>query len=67
MSNPQKTSILDKNWQAKICDERTVLAIMQKFSISEVLAKLLNIRKIPLEEIADFLDPKIKNILSRFF
>lgn len=67
MSNPQKTSILQKNWQAKICDERTVLAIMQKYSISEVLAKLLNIRKIPLNEIADFLDPKIKNILPNPF
>ena len=67
MSNPQKTSILQKNWQAKICDERTVLAIMQKYSISEVLAKLLNIRKVPLNEIADFLDPKIKNILPNPF
>ena len=67
MSKPQKTSILDKNWQAKTSDERMVLAIMQKYSISEVLAKLLNIRKIPLNEIADFLDPKIKNILPNPF
>ena len=67
MSNPQNTSILDKNWQAKTYDERMVLAIMQKYSISEILAKLLNIRKIPLNEIAYFLDPKIKNILPNPF
>ena len=60
MSNPQKTSILNKNWQAKIHDERTVLAITQRYSISEILAKLLNIRKIPFDEIDDFLDTKIK-------
>ena len=58
-----KLSILQKNWQERIVDERLVKDISQRFLISEILSKLLIIRDIKIDEIQNFLDPKIKNIL----
>lgn len=60
-------SALQKNWQAKKIDERQVLRITQQHSISEILAKLLNIRKVDFDEINNFLNPKIKNYLPNPF
>ena len=62
-----KNSILDKKWQAKPFDERTVLTIVQRQNISEILSKLLTARQIKLDEIDNFLNPKIKNILPNPF
>ena len=60
-------SQLGKNWQQKAYDERLALTLQQKFDISFSLAKLIAIRDIALDDVAEFLDPKIKNILPNPF
>jgi len=67
MKHHNKTSILEKNWQEKSYDERLVLTMMQRLNISEILAKLLAIRNISFDEVENFLNPKIKNILPNPF
>ena len=67
MKHHDKTSILEKNWQEKSFDERLVLTMVQRLNISEILAKLLAIRNISLDEVENFLNPKIKNILPNPF
>ncbi|MFZ9470131.1 MAG: single-stranded-DNA-specific exonuclease RecJ [Rickettsiales bacterium] len=62
-SSHHKLSILQKNWQEKIVDERLAISISKRFSISEILAKLLIIREVEIDNIHNFLEPKIKNIL----
>lgn len=62
-SSHRNLSILQKNWQEKFVDERLVNSISNKFAISEILAKLMLIRDVKIEDIPNFLDPKIKNIL----
>ncbi len=57
------TSILGFNWQQKNFNERNALAISQRFEISEVLANLLSSREVALDEVENFLEPKIKTAL----
>lgn len=61
------TSILGFNWQQKNFDERHATAIYQRFGLSEVLSNLLSAREISLDEIENFLDPKIKTALPNPF
>ncbi len=56
-------SVLGLVWHQKIWDERLSLAICQRFGISEILSNLLSSREISLDEIENFLDPKIKTSL----
>ncbi len=56
-------SLLSKNWQPAFLDSRAVLTLQQKCQISEVLASLLYLRGINHQQVANFLDPKLKNIL----
>ncbi|NBV07075.1 MAG: single-stranded-DNA-specific exonuclease RecJ [Proteobacteria bacterium] len=60
--NP-KTSILGLNWQQKTFDKRHATSIYQRFDLSEVLSDLLSAREISLDEIENFLEPKIKTSL----
>ena len=57
------SSLLSKNWQSALLDSRAVLTLQQKCQISEVLASLLYLRGINHQQVASFLDPKLKNIL----
>jgi single-stranded-DNA-specific exonuclease len=63
----QKTSILGLNWQQKNFDERHARTIYQRFQLSEVLSNLLSSREISLDEIENFLEPKIKTALPNPF
>lgn len=63
----QKTSILGLNWQQKTFDERHARTIYQRFQLSEVLSNLLSSREISLDEIENFLEPKIKTALPNPF
>ncbi len=63
----QKTSILGLNWQQKTFDERHASTIYQRFGLSEVLSNLLSSREISLDEIENFLEPKIKTALPNPF
>lgn len=67
MTQPFKTSILGLNWHQKTFDERLSVAIHQRFQTSEVLSNLLSAREISLDEIENFLDPKIKTALPNPF
>jgi len=67
MNHEQKKSILGFNWHQKKYDERLATAIYQRFELSEVLSKALAMRGVSLDEVENFLDPKIKNILPNPF
>lgn len=67
MNHNQKQSILGLNWQQKQHDGRLASAIMQRFGLSEVLSKVLASREVFLDEVENFLDPKIKTALPNPF
>jgi single-stranded-DNA-specific exonuclease len=58
-----KKSILGCNWQQKKCDERLKMAFIQRFSISTILSEIISTNDIGLDEIENFLNPKIKTNL----
>ncbi len=63
----QKLSILGKNWQEKIIDERKLLTLQQKYDLNEALARLICIKNIEFDEVEDFLNPSIKTSLPNPF
>lgn len=63
MNFSEKTSILGYNWHQRNFDERLASMIYQRFQLSEVLSNLLSSREILLEEVENFLEPKIKTSL----
>ncbi len=63
MNNTKKTSILGFDWQQKYFDKRLSKAISQQFELSEVLSNLLAMRGVALNEVENFLQPKIKTSL----
>ena len=67
MNHNLGTSILNLNWQQKTFDERLAVAIRQKMELSDALSKILAAKEIELDEIKNFLDPKIKTNLPNPF
>ncbi len=63
MNHTPKKSVLGFNWQKKEFDERLALTIAQRFDLPEVVANLLAARQISLDEVENFLQPKIKTTL----
>ena len=57
------SSVSGKNWIFKEFNSSDVIKFVEDFSISEIVAKLLSIRKKNIDDISQFLDPKIKNLL----
>ena len=57
------SSVTGKNWVFKKYNSTDVNNIIENFSLSEIVAKLLSIRKNNIEDISLFLEPKIKNFL----
>lgn len=58
-----KKSIEGYCWHVKDCNENLALTIYQRTNISTVVCQLLALKNIKLEEIDDYLNPKIKNLL----
>ena len=56
------TSLLGNIWKLKDFDERHSLMLSQRYNISPLISKLLNIREVPEDQIDQFLNPK--NIVS---
>ena len=56
-------SVLGKSWISKNYDDGRLDFIKNNFFLSEILSRLIAIRKIKLEEVKLFLDPKLKNFL----
>ena len=67
MEQINKTSILGLKWHQRTFDERHATSIYQRFGLSEVLSNLLSQREISLQEIENFLEPKIKTALPNPF
>ena len=57
------SSVSGKNWLFKKFNSSDVTKFTENFSLTEIVAKLLSIRKKNIDDIALFLDPKIKNLL----
>ena len=56
-------SVSGKNWIYKKFDSSDVKNISEKYSLGEISARLLSIRKKNIRDLDLFLDPKIKNLL----
>ena len=62
-----KTSVTGKNWIFKKYNIQDTKKISEDYMVSEIVAKLLSIRKKNIENINLFLNPKIKNYLPNPF
>ena len=61
------SSVSGKNWKFKKFDNSDIKIYSENYSISEITAKLLAIRKKNIENIDLFLKPTIKNLLPNPF
>ena len=61
------SSVLGKDWISKNYNKETVNFLKDNFNLSEIVSKLIAIRKIKLDEVKLFLNPKIKNLLPNPF
>lgn len=50
-------------WKLAACNERSVEAVCQKFNLPYLVAKILNIRGIGIEDINNFIEPKLQALL----
>ncbi len=60
-------SVSGKNWQFKKFNESEVEKYIENYSLTEIVAKLLSIRKKNIDNIDLFINPKIKNLLPNPF
>ena len=57
------SSVSGKNWLFKKFDSSDVNKFSESFSLTEIVARLLSIRKKNIDDVGLFLNPKIKNLL----
>ena len=57
------SSVSGKNWLFKKFDTSDITKFSEDYSLTEIVAKLLSIRKKNIDNINLFLNPKIKNLL----
>ena len=57
------TSVSGKKWVFKEFKNEEIKIYSENFSLSEIVAKLLSIRKKNIDDISLFLNPTIKNLL----
>ena len=50
-------------WQVATVDERLVEILVQKYNLPYIVAKIMVLRGVGIEEVADFLNPKISNMM----
>ena len=60
-------SVSGKNWLFKEFDSSDVTKFSENYSLTEIVAKLLSIRKKNIKDINLFLNPKIKDLLPNPF
>ena len=56
-------SLLEKNWIKKELDSRSILNISQKYSLSDIAAKLLSTRTNNITDIKNFLEPTLLSFM----
>jgi len=61
------TSVSGKNWVFKKFNPSDVVKYSENFSLNEITAKLLSIRKKNIDDVNLFLNPSIKNLLPNPF
>jgi len=61
------SSVSGKHWSFKKFDSLYVGKLVEDYSLSEITAKLLSIRKKSIDNVELFLNPKIKNLLPNPF
>ncbi len=61
------SSVLGKNWILKNYNHETVNFLKDNFNLTEIVSRLIAIRKIKIDEVNLFLNPKIKNSLPNPF
>ena len=57
------SSVRGKNWLFKQFDSSDVTKFSEHYSLTDIVAKLLSIRKKNIDDVNLFLNPKIKNLL----
>ena len=57
------SSVSGKNWLFRKFDSSDIIKYTENYSLTEIVAKLLSIRKNNINDINFFLNPKIKNFL----
>ena len=57
------TSVSGKNWKFKKFDNNDIVKYSEKYSLNDIAARLLAIRKENIDNIDLFLKPTIKNLL----
>ena len=58
-----RNSLLEKNWIKKELDSRSILNISQKYSLSDIAAKLLSTRTNKINDIKNFLEPTLVSFM----
>ncbi len=58
-----RQSATNRQWNIAEPTFRETQAIMQRFELSELAARMLATKKLSLEELGHFLEPKLKNVL----
>ena len=59
------TSVTGKNWVMRTFDFEKIKFLKDNYFLDEIIAKLIAIRNIKQEEIKDFLNPSIKNLVPK--
>ena len=57
------SSVSGKNWIFKKYNNSELIKISEDYNLTEIVAKLISIRKRNIDDINSFLNPKIKNLL----
>ena len=57
------SSVSGKSWIYKKFSSADINTFVEKYSLTQTVAKLLSIRNKKIDEIESFLNPKIKNLL----
>ncbi len=55
-------SVLNKKWQLRSADNRTGLALSQRYSVPEVVGTIMANRGVALDEAAAYLEPNLKDL-----
>ncbi len=50
-------------WVARSCDERISEAVSQRYNMPEILSRILVSRKVSMDEVDDFIEPKLNRLL----
>ncbi|MAR79716.1 MAG: single-stranded-DNA-specific exonuclease RecJ [Rhodospirillaceae bacterium] len=56
-------SVKKNTWKFRLDDERAALSLSQRLDVPEIIGRIIASRNISMNEVHDFLSPKLKNLL----